>query len=367
MGKLAQYLSENFKLFGFSLGRSDDEKTTEADSIPSFVAPANEDGAIEIAPGGAYGTTVDFEGIAKTEADLIPRYRELTLQPEVENAVDDIINESVIIDKKSQPVELILDNLNIDDSLKEKIRDEFQLILGFLNFQNLGFDIFRRWYVDGRLYYHIMVDEKRPKEGIKELRYIDPRKMRKIREPIRNAKFTAAPFGGVGNSAAIKIPPYKEWYLYKPQTMSNLQPGLAPVGEVRVSADSISYTHSGLFDQRNQMVLSYLHKVIKPMNQLRILEDATVIYRLARAPERRVFYIDVSNLPKIKAEQYMRDMMVRHKNRLVYDACLSMDTRIPLLDGRTLSLSDIQKEFEAGEKLWAYSCDPTTGKFRSEE
>jgi len=301
------------ELFGFRLGRTPQAAEKTAERIPSFVLPYNEDGAVEVAPGGSYGMAVDFEGIAKTESDLITKYRDLILQPEVENAVDDIINEAIVITKKVKSVEIILGEVALTEEIKEKIRQEFSTILDLLNFQNLAFDIFRRWYVDGRLYYHIMVDEELPREGIKELRYIDPRRMRKVREAVTKT------LGLRGSSADMKVPAVQDYYIYKSEPQYPQITALSTQQDVRVAPDSICYVHSGLFDQRNQMVLSYLHKAIKPMNQLRMLEDATVIYRLARAPERRIFYIDVGTLPKVKAEQYLRDMMVKHKNRLVYD------------------------------------------------
>lgn len=296
-------------LFGFRIGKPDDE-IKKAEQVPSFAPPPNNDGAVEIAPGGAYGTFVDLEGTAKTEAELVTRYREMAMQPECDYAIDDIVNESIVTDERSLPVEINLDELeDIPENIKEKIRNEFDAIAKQLDFSNLGYEIFRRWYVDGRLYYHIMIDEKNPRAGIQELRYIDPRRIRKIREPIRTTPAQAAkPFK--------TVPAYNEYYLYNP---SGLAQGTVTQG-TKISKDSICYVHSGLLDQRNRMVLSHLHKALKPLNQLRMLEDATVIYRLARAPERRIFYIDVGNLPKMKADQYVRDMMVKHKNRLVYDA-----------------------------------------------
>lgn len=298
-----------FELFGYRIGKIQDEKKS-AEQVPSFAPPPNNDGAIEVAPGGSYGTFVDLEGTAKNEAQLVTKYRELSLQFEVDNAVDEIINEAIIREDNKSVVEINMDNLNAPDKVKDKIREEFKTVVKLLDFNNMAYDVFRRWYIDGRIYYHMMIDEKKVRDGIKELRYIDPRRIRKIRE---QAKKTP----GTSNSK-LSSPAYLEYYLYLPSGMSP-SPGVATQG-IKISKDSIAYVHSGLLNQNNKMILSYLHTAMKPMNQLRMLEDASVIYRLARAPERRIFYIDVGNLPKLKAEQYLRDMMVKHKNRLVYDA-----------------------------------------------
>ena len=297
-------------LFGFKIGTTEDAMA-KAEQIPSFVPPTRDDGAIEIAPGGAYGTFVDLEGTAKSEAELTTRYREMSGQPEVDAAIDDIVNEAIVTDFRAAAVELDLDECDdLPESIKKRIHEEFDEVMLQLNFRNMCYEIFRRWYVDGRLFYHIMIDKTRPREGIQELRYIDPRRIRKVREPVKKSA------AGLVNQKNPQVPAYEEYYLYNPG-------GLAGAGYtqgIKIAPDSICYINSGLLDNRNRMTLSYLHKAIKPLNQLRMLEDAVVIYRLSRAPERRIFYIDVGNLPKVKAEQYMRDMMVRHKNRLVYDA-----------------------------------------------
>ena len=297
-------------LFGFKIGTTEDA-IKKAESIPSFVPPTRDDGAVEIAPGGAYGTFVDLEGTAKSEAELTTRYREMSGQPEVDAAVDDIVNEAIVTDFRAAAVEIDLDEAkDIPESIKKRIHEEFDEVMIQLDFRNMCYEIFRRWYIDGRLFYHIMIDKTRPREGIKELRYIDPRRIRKVREPVKKSA------AGLLNQKNPQVPAYEEYYLYNPG-------GLAGAGYtqgIKIAPDSICYINSGLLDNRNRMTLSYLHKAIKPLNQLRMLEDAVVIYRLSRAPERRIFYIDVGNLPKVKAEQYMRDMMVRHKNRLVYDA-----------------------------------------------
>jgi hypothetical protein len=293
------------ELFGFTIAKKKTEQ--EQDSLPSIVSPTQEDGSIEIAPGGAYGTYVDLEGKAKNESDLVTKYREMSIQPECDSAVQDIVNEAIVVDETDGPVEIVLDKLEYPESIKNKIRESFDDVLKMLDFHNNAYDIFRKWYIDGRLYYHIVIDEKNPRAGVKDLRYIDPRKIRKIKEPIKE------------KDKRTGVTVYKgmnEYYMYNPSGISvkNQAQG------VKIAKDSICYVHSGILDNRNSMIYSNLHKAIKPLNQLRMLEDAVVIYRLARAPERRIFYIDVGNLPKMKAEQYLRDMMVKHKNKLTYDA-----------------------------------------------
>jgi len=305
------------ELFGFRIGRANEDEEKLAQQVPSFAPPPNLDGAMEIAPGGAYGTYVDMEGTAKNEAQLVTRYREMSMFPEVEAAVDDVVNEAVVTDDDADPITINLDDLKQPDSVKKRIREEFDSVLSMLDFSNMAYDIFRRWYVDGRLFYHIMIDTKAPRKGIQELRYIDPRRIRKVRQPMKRTPV-------VGQNSKLVIPAYEEYYIYNPMgnaTNSGATGSTGTLGQgIKIAKDSICYVHSGLLDSRNRMVLSYLHRAIKPLNQLRMLEDAVVIYRLARAPERRIFYIDVGNLPKQKAEQYVRDMMVKHKNRLVYNA-----------------------------------------------
>ena len=293
------------ELFGFTIARKKQEQ--EQQNLPSIVSPTQEDGSIEVAPGGAYGTYIDLEGKAKNEGDLVTKYREMAIQPECDSAIQDIVNEAIIVDEQDGPVEIVLDKLDYTESIKNKIREEFEYLLKLLNFNNNAYDIFRKWYIDGRLYYNIVIDEKNPRSGIKDLRYIDPRKIRKIREPIKEKD---------PRTGATVYKGMNEYYLYNPQgiTTQNQSQG------VKIAKDSICYVHSGITDNRNSLIYSHLHKAIKPLNQLRMLEDAVVVYRLARAPERRVFYIDVGNLPKMKAEQYLRDMMVKHKNKLTYDA-----------------------------------------------
>ena len=291
------------ELFGYQIGKKEETKPT----IQSFAPPPNDDGALAVNEGGAFGTTVDIDGTAKNEAQLITRYREMASQPECERAIDDIVNEAIVGTEMDSPVSVVLDNIEgMDEQIKDRIREEFDEVLNLLNFNNRAYDIFRNWYVDGRLYYHLMIDKNSPRQGIQEIRYIDPRKIKKIRVEKRDNKSPS------DKDALNKR--YNEYFLYSGKGINAGNQG------VKISSDSIAYCHSGTLDQRNTMVLGHLHKAIKPLNQLRMLEDATVIYRLARAPERRIFYIDVGNLPKAKAEQYLRDMMMRHKNKLVYDA-----------------------------------------------
>ena len=293
------------ELFGFTIKRKEEElPQVVAVTQPSFVPPTNDDGAVIVSGGGVVGTYVDLEGTARTEAELITRYRQLSLQPEIETAVEEIVGEMISYDSNQEQVNINLDDLEFSKSLKDKITDEFDEVKKLLDFSSSGFDIIRRWYVDGRLYYHVIIDTNSPQDGIKELRYIDPRKIRKIRE-IKKDKKT--------------ITVQNEYYMYNDKGFQSKEVTSSTNG-LRIAKDSIVLVSSGLLDENNSYVLSYLHKAIKPMNQLRMLEDASVIYRLTRAPERRVYYIDVGNLPKMKAEQYLADMMQRHKNRLVYDA-----------------------------------------------
>ena len=293
------------ELFGFRIGRKEEEQKLKDENLKSFVPPSLDDGAVEIAAGGAYGTYVDLEGSAKSEAELVTRYREMSLQPECDSAIDDIVNEAIIYNEKEPPISIVLDDLKTGAGIKKRIHEEFENILRMLNFTTNAYDVFRKWYIDGRLYYHLVIDESNPRAGIQELRYIDPRKIRKIKQAIKRKD---------EKSNTILTKGYIEYYIFHPRGINRSNQGL------KISKDSISFCHSGLLDQRMLLVLGHLHKAIKPLNQLRMLEDASVIYRLARAPERRIFYIDVGNLPKIKAEQYLRDMMVKHKNKLVYDA-----------------------------------------------
>jgi hypothetical protein len=316
------------ELFGFEIVRKKEaEEKAQPDRLVTFAPEIKDDGAVVVAEGGVFGTYLDLEGSARTESDLVAKYREMSLQPEVESAIDDIVNEFVSYDSEQKLVDIVLDDLEFGNKVKDKIRDEFNTILQMLDFNTSGYEIIRRWYVDGRLYYHTIIDIQNPREGIQEIRYIDPRKIRKIREIKRVRRNSQASTAG---QQVHTTETKQEYFMYSERGFSggtrsgvsttSYQPAAAGSTGIRIATDSIIHVTSGLMDASNQMVLSYLHKAIKPLNQLRTLEDATVIYRISRAPERRIFYIDVGNLPKIKAEQYLRDMMVRHKNRLVYDA-----------------------------------------------
>ena len=316
------------ELFGFEIVRKKEaEEKAQPDRLVTFAPEIKDDGAVVVAEGGVFGTYLDLEGSARTESDLVAKYREMSLQPEVESAIDDIVNEFVSYDSDHKLVDINLDDLEFGNKVKDKIRDEFNGILQMLDFNTSGYEIIRRWYIDGRLYYHAIIDVQNPREGIQEIRYIDPRKIRKIREIKRVRRNSQASTAG---QQVHTTETKQEYYMYSERGFSggtragvsttSYQPSAAGSTGIRIATDSIIHVTSGLMDASNQMVLSYLHKAIKPLNQLRTLEDATVIYRISRAPERRIFYIDVGNLPKIKAEQYLRDMMVRHKNRLVYDA-----------------------------------------------
>lgn len=297
-----------FSLFGFTISRSKDEVSSETEK--SFTPPGNDDGALTITSAAYYGTYVDLDGTAKNEVELISRYREMAMQPEIESAIDDIVNEAICQDDDGTITKIVLDKLDQPEKIKKAIKNEFASILKLLNYQNMAQDIFRRYYIDGKMYYHIIIDRENPAAGIKELRYIDPRKLRKVRE-VKKQKDERT---GVETMNVVN-----EYYIYNDKVTSGSSSNYGPVG-VRITTDSIISVVSGLMDSRRAVVLSYLHKAIKPLNQLRMIEDATVIYRISRAPERRIFYIDVGNLPKLKAEQYLRDIMVKYKNKLVYDA-----------------------------------------------
>jgi hypothetical protein len=301
-------INNKFSLFGFTISR--DQTEQEKSVQQSFTPPNSDDGALTIQSAAYYGTYVDLDGTAKNEVELISRYREMAMQPEIESAIDDIVNEAIVQDDDGRITDIVLDDLKQPEKIKKAIKEEFNTILRLFNYKNMAQDIFRRYYIDGRLYYHIIIDKENPIEGIKELRYIDPRKLRKVRE-IKKQKDERT---GVEILNTIN-----EYYIYNDKVVSGSSSNYGPVG-VRITTDSIVSIVSGLMDARRAVVLSYLHKAIKPLNQLRMIEDATVIYRISRAPERRIFYIDVGNLPKLKAEQYLRDIMVKYKNKLVYDA-----------------------------------------------
>lgn len=299
-------------LFGITLTtqkeRLKQERSSINDQLKSFVPESNDDGAVTIQSGSYYGTYVDMDGVVRNEIELITRYREMAMQPELETAIDEIVNEAIVMDDSGKSVEINMDEVKVSEGIKKKIRSEFDYILKLLNFGNMGYDIFRRWYVDGRIFYHLIVDEKKPLNGIQELRYIDPRRIRKIREIEKT----------MDRATGVEIiKKSREYYLYNDRGVIGSQS--ANMG-AKIALDSVVNVNSGLMDSKRAMVLSYLHKAIKPLNQLRMMEDATVIYRISRAPERRIFYIDVGDMPTIKAEQYLRDIMTKYRNKLVYDS-----------------------------------------------
>jgi len=311
------------RLFGFSIDNNEDKLSKSA---VSPVPPNNEDGVDHYMSSGFFGSYVDIEGVYKTEFDLIKRYREMSLHPEVDTAIEDIVNEAIVSDQNDSPIEIELSNLNASDGIKKTIREEFKHILDMLDFQKKSHEIYRNWYVDGRLYYHKIIDLKKPEEGIQELRYIDPMKMRYVRQQKKKEKdkydqLVTKNMLMDEDPMAYNFPEIEEYFIYNPKTTGTGNPMQTNTTRgIRIAKDSIAYCTSGLVDRNKGTTLSYIHKAIKALNQLRMIEDSLVIYRLSRAPERRIFYIDVGNLPKVKAEQYLRDVMMRYRNKLVYDA-----------------------------------------------
>ena len=307
------------KLFGFSI--EDTEPLSPGAVSP--VPPNNEDGADHYMSSGFFGSYVDIEGVYRTEFDLIKRYREMSLHPEADSAIEDIVNEAIVSDSNDSPVEIELSNLNASDGIKTKIRKEFKYILDLLDFDKKAHEIYRNWYIDGRIYYHKIIDLKNPQEGIQELRYIDAMKMRYVRQQKKkkNDGSTVVRLQS-NNPMDYDFPEIEEYFIYNPKssypTGNPMQTGASQ--GIKIARDAITYCTSGLVDRNKGSTLSYLHKAIKSLNQLRMIEDSLVIYRLSRAPERRIFYIDVGNLPKMKAEQYLRDVMMRYRNKLVYNA-----------------------------------------------
>ena len=292
-------------LFGFSITRT----APKQDPKQSFTTPQADDGTSTVAAGGYFGQYLDMEGTAKNEQDLIRRYREIALHPECDMAVEDIINEAIVANELKDAVQLNLEDLPFGKEVRRKIEEEFKEVLRLMNFNTKGHDIFRRWYVDGRIFYHKVIDRESTHKGITELRYIDPRKIKKIREIRKMRPDGPTPYG------LSVVDQMQEYFIFNEKGITN-----TTSGGIKIATDAIAFVPSGLVDQNKNMVLSYLHKAIKPVNQLRMIEDAAVIYRIARAPERRIFKIDVGNLPKVKAEQYLRDVMARYRNKLVYDA-----------------------------------------------
>ena len=313
------------RLFGFSIENG--EKTPAG--LVSPVPPSNNDGSEHYVSSGFYGSYVDIEGVYKNENDLIRRYRSMALYPECDGAIEDIVNEAIVSDTNDSPISIDLQNLNASDGIKKIVREEFKYILELLDFDKKAHEIFRNWYIDGRLYYNKVIDQKNPENGIQELRYIDSSKMRYVRQIKKSPKDALSNLervagGGRDNPQNYNFPELEEYFIYTPGNsqsgaIANSFTGGSSKG-IKMTRDSVTYCTSGLVDRNKGTTLSWLHKSIKPLNQLMMIEDALVIYRLSRAPERRIFYIDVGNLPKVKAEQYLRDVMMRYRNKLVYDA-----------------------------------------------
>ena len=293
------------ELFGFSFRKREEKKQ----NAPSPVAPTNEDGATSFIAGGYHGTYVDLDGNFKTEYDMVVKYRVMAMHPEVDSAIEDIIQEAIVTDQNDSPVQINLQNLDVSDSVKNMIRDEFDYIKNLIGFDTKAHEMFRRWYIDGRLYYHKVIDLKRPQDGILELRYVDPQKIKKVRQ-INKVPKTADQF------QSLDYGKVDEYFIFNPKGLKNTSANSG----IKIAKDAITYVTSGILDTNKNIVLSYLHKAIKVLNQLMMIEDSLVIYRISRAPERRIFYIDVGNLPKVKAEQYLREVMGRYRNKLVYDA-----------------------------------------------
>lgn len=348
-----------FQLFGYEI-----LKKKPASNMPKLPVTPMVDGSTVVNSAnmsGWYGISLDIDGTVRNEVQMINRYREISTYPDCDTAIEQIVNEAVIVSEARKPVELNLDQLpdNYNDEIKESIREHFDKILGIINFNENCHDIFKRWYVDGRLYYYVVVDAKHPTKGILDMKYVDPRKIRKVTEYQKEME-----------DGVEVIKDVKEYYVFNDNGLENASQG------IRLSTDSIINVKSGLVDANSGEVISHLYKAIKPVNQLKMMEDALVIYRITRAPERRVFYVDVGNLPAQKAEQYVSNIMSKFRNKVVYDAetgevknnrnymsmCLAMDTKVPLLDGRTLTIAEIAEQYR-DKDLWAYSCDPETGKF----
>ena len=309
------------RLFGFSI--EDNEKNPPG--VVSPIPPTNQDGSEAFASSGFFGSyNLDIEGLYRNETDLIRRYRTMALYPECDSAIEDIVNEAIVSDTNDSPVDIELSNLNASDNIKKIVRQEFRYILELLDFDKKAHEIFRNWYIDGRLYYNKVIDVKNPQEGIQELRYIDASKcryVRKIKKQDKTVGNVRDDFGRTANPTSYNFPEIEEFFMYTPD-MGTSRGGYSgnPAKGIKLTRDSVTYCTSGLVDRNKGLTLSWMHKAIKPLNQLMMIEDSLVIYRLSRAPERRIFYIDVGNLPKVKAEQYLRDVMMRYRNKMVYDA-----------------------------------------------
>lgn len=302
-----------FDFFGWTLKKSKEEEKQKKNE--SFVLPENQDGAVNVEGiAGAYGAYIDFDATVKNEFELVTRYRELSLLPDVDFAIDDVVNEMIVMDGNSEAIKINLERVKLNKSVKLKIEEEFHNLLTLLDWNNQGYEIVRKWYIDGRLYYHIIVDESNKGRGIQELRYIDPRQIRKVREIDRE-------FDEKTGTELLKVK--DEYFTYNSRGIqfntSNSYSPIPTMGGLKITTDSVCYVHSGIVDRYSASILSHLHKAIKPINQLKMMEDALVIYRIARAPERRIFYVDVGNLPKSKADDYLRSVMNRYRNKLQYN------------------------------------------------
>ena len=297
------------QLLGFEITRKNDTLEKPAEAKQAFTIPSPDDGVTTISAGGYFGQYLDMEVTAKNDVDLIKRYREVAQHPECDMAIEDIINEVIVSDDRDQSVSISLDKLAVSENIKTKIRNEFDEVMSLLNFDEKGHDIFKRFYIDGRIYFHKVIDPTSPRKGLTEIRYIDPRKIKKVREVTKKRDTKSAKGIEIIEKTA-------EWFVYNEKGMSSANSNAG----LKISTDSITYVTSGIIDQTKNMVMGHLHKAIKPVNQLRMIEDAVVIYRIVRAPERRIFYVDVGNLPKVKAEQYLKEVMSRYRNKLVYDA-----------------------------------------------
>ena len=324
------------QLLGFQITRANDDREKPAEAKQAFTVPSPDDGTTTISAGGYFGQYLDMEVTAKNDVDLIKRYREVAQHPECDMAIEDIINEVIVSDDRDQSVSISLDKLAVSENIKAKIRNEFDEVMSLLNFDEKGHDIFKRWYIDGRIYFHKVIDPKSPRKGLTELRYIDPRKIKKVREVTKARDSKGKGIEVVEQTA--------EWFVYNEKGMSSANSNAG----LKISTDSICYVTSGVVDATKNMVMGHLHKAIKPVNQLRMIEDAVVIYRIVRAPERRIFYVDVGNLPKVKAESYLRDVMARYRNKLVYDAS-------------TGEIRDDRKHMSMLEDFWLPRRDGTKG------
>ena len=322
---------DGVKLFGFEIKRA---KKKEEEKAPSIVPPRDDEGgSYATASGSHYGQYLNLgDDDSKDNYQLIMKYRGNAMHPEVDMAIEDIVNESITGSQLEQTLDINLEDVDAPDRIKKVIKEEFDSIYGMLNFKELGHDIFRRWYIDGRMFHHLIINEAQPKEGIVEIRPIDAAKMRKVKK----VKKKKDPVTG-----ANVVESTEEFFIYQEK------PGSSTSG-VKMTSDSVSYVTSGLLSEDRRKIISFLHKALKPINQLRMMEDALVIYRLARAPERRIFYIDVGNLPRGKAEQYLKDIMAKYRNKLVYDA-------------KTGDIRDDRKHMSLLEDFWLPRREGGTG------